>query len=253
MSARGSSSSARRAVRARWAPSVLRVTLGLALVVGLSGVALGTYVLWNNQVVAEAGPSLAVPTPGDGTGSVSRSTVASISGDPSQQTQTSTPSAPTTTVTTEAATSTNTTATATANPATPAPASNANSYEQQVFALTNAQRTTNGCPVLTWNSTLATVARAHSQDMATKNYCDHNSLNGTTTPAQRLTAAGYVWRQMAENIAAGQATPADVVATWMGSAGHRANVLNCSLKDIGVGFATGGTYGTYWTQDFGAR
>jgi uncharacterized protein YkwD len=227
------------------------VTLGLALVVGLSGVALGTYVLWNNQVVAEAGPSLAVPTPGDGTGSVSPSTVASISGDPSQQTQTSTPSAPTTTVTTEAATSTHTTATA--NPATAAPASNANSYEQQVFALTNAQRTTNGCPVLTWNSTLATAARAHSQDMATKNYFDHNSLNGTTTPAQRLTAAGYVWRQMAENIAAGQATPADVVATWMGSAGHRANILNCSLKDIGVGFATGGTYGTYWTQDFGAR
>jgi uncharacterized protein YkwD len=234
---------------------VLWVTLGLALVVGLSGVALGTYVLWNNQVVAQAGPSLGVPpsgAAGDSTGS-SPSTQTSASADPSQTTSAPAPSVPGapqtsagTKVTTKAATSVGTTAT------TAAAASNAGSYEQQVFTLTNAQRAANGCPALAWNTTLAAVARAHSQDMATKSYFDHNTLLGIT-PAQRLTAAGYTWTQMAENIAAGQATPADVVATWMGSTGHRANILNCSLKDLGVGFATGGPYGTYWTQDFGAR
>jgi uncharacterized protein YkwD len=37
----------------------------------------------------------------------------------------------------------------------------------------------------------------------------------------------------------------------MASPGHRANILNCTYRDIGVGYATGGSYGTYWTQTFG--
>ncbi|HEY8664738.1 MAG TPA: CAP domain-containing protein [Propionibacteriaceae bacterium] len=45
----------------------------------------------------------------------------------------------------------------------------------------------------------------------------------------------------------------DVMASWMNSAGHRANILNCALTELGVGYATGGTYGSYWTQDFGTR
>ncbi len=126
------------------------------------------------------------------------------------------------------------------------------SFEQQVLTLTNAQRAAVGCPALTWNATLASVARAHSQEMAAKNYFDHNSPSGTT-PAQRLSAAGYTYTQMAENIAAGQAAPADVMASWVNSAGHKANILNCSLAELGVGYATGGTYGSYWTQDFGTR
>jgi uncharacterized protein YkwD len=39
----------------------------------------------------------------------------------------------------------------------------------------------------------------------------------------------------------------------MNSAGHKANIVNCDLHELGVGFATGGSYGTYWTQDFGTR
>lgn len=130
------------------------------------------------------------------------------------------------------------------------PAADAGAYEQQVLALTNAQRTAAGCPALTWNATLASVARAHSQDMAANNYVDHNTLSGVTRE-QRITAAGYTYTQMAENIAAGQATPADVMASWMASAGHKANILNCGLTELGVGYAAGGSYGSYWTQDFG--
>jgi uncharacterized protein YkwD len=88
--------------------------------------------------------------------------------------------------------------------------------------------------------------------MATNNYFSHNSQNGKT-PFQRMTEAGYHWSMAAENIAAGQKTPQAVVTAWMNSQGHRENILNCGLKQIGVGYATSSTsrYGTYWTQDFG--
>ena len=100
------------------------------------------------------------------------------------------------------------------------------------------------------STTRITVAQAHSQDMATRNYFDHNTPEGKS-PFDRMTAAGYAFSSAAENIAAGQRTPADVVTAWMNSAGHRANILNCGLTQIGVGYATGGSYGVYWTQDFG--
>lgn len=270
MSARRSSRRARRAIRDRWVPNVLRATLGLALLVGLSGLALGTYALSGHQLAGQSGPSLAVPlsssaVTADGTGSASPDpgSAASVASDPTQQSSPSasasaSPSLTTATsrapakvtaksVTTTAAASSSTASTAAS---TSAPAADAGAYEQEVLALTNAQRTGAGCPALTWNATLASVARAHSQDMATNNYFDHNTPSGTT-PEQRITAAGYTYTQMAENIAAGQATPADVMASWMASAGHKANILNCGLTQLGVGYATGGSSGWYWTQDFG--
>jgi uncharacterized protein YkwD len=122
----------------------------------------------------------------------------------------------------------------------------------QVVTLTNAERAKAGCGPLAVNATLTAVAQAHSQDMATNNYFDHNSQDGRT-PFDRMTAAGYRYSTAAENIAAGQRTPQDVMTAWMNSPGHRANILNCALKQIGVGYATGSSsqYGVYWTQDFG--
>jgi uncharacterized protein YkwD len=122
----------------------------------------------------------------------------------------------------------------------------------QVVTLTNAERAKAGCGPLTVNATLTAVAQAHSQDMATNNYFEHNSQDGRT-PFDRMTAAGYRYSTAAENIAAGQRTPQDVMTAWMNSPGHRANILNCALKQIGVGYATNSSsrYGVYWTQDFG--
>jgi uncharacterized protein YkwD len=122
----------------------------------------------------------------------------------------------------------------------------------EVVALTNAERAQAGCGALAIDARLTAAAQAHSVDMAINNYFDHISLDGQT-PFQRIAAAGYTFSVAAENIAGGQRTPRDVVAGWMNSAGHRANILNCSLSQIGVGFATGGSYGTYWTQDFGSH
>ena len=85
--------------------------------------------------------------------------------------------------------------------------------------------------------------------MAAQNYFSHTSLDGRS-PWQRMEAQGYT-AGSGENIAAGYSTPASVMTAWMNSSGHRANILNCSSKAIGVGIGKGGSYGTYWTQDFG--
>ena len=96
------------------------------------------------------------------------------------------------------------------------------------------------------------MARAHSADMATKGYFDHTSPDGRS-PFDRMRAAGYRGNLMGENIAAGQRTAAAVETAWMNSPGHRANILNCGYKVIGIGVATRSSspYGIYWTQDFG--
>ena len=132
-------------------------------------------------------------------------------------------------------------------------------FAAEVLRLTNLTRAQGGncggvaypaAPALTWNALLATSAQAHAADMAAKNYFDHTSPNGRTF-ADRITAAGYIWRSVAENIAAGQQTPTEVVNGWIASTGHCKNIFNASLKELGVGYAQGGSYGKYWVQDFG--
>jgi uncharacterized protein YkwD len=129
--------------------------------------------------------------------------------------------------------------------AAPAPATGA---EAEVLALVNQQRSAAGCPALTASSALAGLARAHSADMRDRGYFSHDTPEGLS-PFQRADAAG-ITTMRAENIAMGQATPAEVMAAWMASPGHRSNILNCSLRTLGVGVATG-TRGPWWTQDFG--
>jgi uncharacterized protein YkwD len=125
-------------------------------------------------------------------------------------------------------------------------------FQARVVSLTNGQRRLHGCPALVANLTLTRVAQAHSADMAAHNYFSHYSRNGAS-PFVRIRAAGYRYAEAAENIAAGQNTPEVVVTAWMRSPHHRANILNCRLRQIGVGYAynPASTYRTYWTQDFG--
>jgi uncharacterized protein YkwD len=120
----------------------------------------------------------------------------------------------------------------------------------QIVELTNAERAKAGCAPLAVDPRLTAAAQAHSADLAAGSYFSHDSRDGRT-PFQRIAAAGYDYSVAAENIAAGQRTAQDVTAGWMKSPGHRANILNCSLVHIGVGYTAGGAYGTYWTQDFG--
>lgn len=126
--------------------------------------------------------------------------------------------------------------------------------EMQVYQLTNQERQARGLYLYAWNDTLAGAARAHSQDMGNRGYFDHNTPEGVT-PGQRITAAGYTWSACAENIAAGQTSPAEVMQSWMNSSDHRANILATTCCDLGVGYArvSGSRYTHYWTQKFAKR
>lgn len=117
----------------------------------------------------------------------------------------------------------------------------------QVLALVNQERAAAGCRPVSADDGLAAVAGAHSADMRDRGYFDHVNLSGQD-PFDRADAAGVAAR--AENIARGQADAAEVMKSWMSSAGHRANILDCSLTRLGVGVADGGG-GPWWTQLFG--
>lgn len=127
----------------------------------------------------------------------------------------------------------------------------------EVLRLTNAARAhrrtcgTTSYPAakaLSWNATLATVAARHSAEMAAKNYFSHTSARGLS-PFTRIKRAHYSYRAAGENIAAGYRTPAAVVKAWLASPGH-CRIMMSAYTQLGVGFATGGDYGTYWTADF---
>ncbi len=122
---------------------------------------------------------------------------------------------------------------------------------KQVIVLVNAERKKVGCAPVRTGTALGTAARLHSVDMARYSYFSHTSRDGRS-PWQRIRAQKYYWGS-AENIAAGQTSAKSVMAAWMKSSGHRRNILNCSNKALGVGVARGGSYGIYWTQDFGTR
>jgi len=145
-----------------------------------------------------------------------------------------------------------TTGTAAVGVSTAGVATAAPSSEEQVLSLTNGERGAAGCPALTADAQLGAAAKRHNDEMARTGNFSHTGADGST-PAQRVTDAGYTYRATAENIAMGQGTAEEVVGAWMASEGHRANILNCELRDLGVAFTTDAGGRTYWTQEFGAR
>ncbi|MFJ5673711.1 CAP domain-containing protein [Streptomyces sp. NPDC093097] len=124
-------------------------------------------------------------------------------------------------------------------------------YAQKVVELVNAQRAQHGCRPLTVDAHIQKAAQAHSDDMAARNYYDHNSPEGVD-PGTRMTNAGFNWQSWGENIFKSPTDPATAVDGWMNSPGHRANILNCSFTSTGVGVNLSSN-GPWWTQDFGTR
>lgn len=120
----------------------------------------------------------------------------------------------------------------------------------EVVALTNDERRARGLVVLTADRRLAAAAQAHNDDMVRRGFFAHECPDGSSV-AERVRAAGYAFSLVAENLAAGQRTPAEVVQGWLDSPGHRANLLHRDVRQIGVGRTEGGPYGTTWTQVFG--
>lgn len=122
--------------------------------------------------------------------------------------------------------------------------------------LVNEERNKQNLPPLKRNRDLDYAARYHARDMAEDGYFNHDSYDGGVIVCGWSTRVGKFytgWNSLAENIAAGYATPEDVMRGWMNSSGHRANILSSSNREIGVGYWPGGSYGKYWVQDFGRR
>ncbi len=114
----------------------------------------------------------------------------------------------------------------------------------------NKERAAAGCSPVTANDKLTRAADDYSDVMASSGVMSHTGPDGSTMTS-RVEAAGYQWSTLGENIARGQADAASVMDSWMNSQGHRANILNCSFKELGVGVHVGDG-GPWWTQDFGA-
>jgi uncharacterized protein YkwD len=120
----------------------------------------------------------------------------------------------------------------------PAPV-NAAQVRAATLCLLNAERARNGAAPLSQNILLQHAAELHSLDMAKRRYFEHNDPDGVH-PEARIVQAGYPPILVGENLAWGElakSTPASIVALWMHSPGHRANVLRPGFREIGIGFA----------------
>ena len=118
----------------------------------------------------------------------------------------------------------------------------------EVLKLVNEERAQVGCSAVSANSALADLAQDFSEDMAARGFFDHTDPTGAS-PWDRAAKAG-ITDLGGENIARGQADAAAVMEAWMNSPGHKANILNCDFKTLGVGVHFGAG-GPWWTQDFG--
>ena len=130
------------------------------------------------------------------------------------------------------------------------------------LCLINAERRAHGVKPVRHDAKLYRAAIRHSRDMVAKRYFAHNSRSGARFSA-RIASTGWMngrgrWA-VGENLGWGsgtQATPRSIVAAWMHSAGHRANLLNPRYHVIGIGIASGAPAGSNggmtYTTDFGS-
>ena len=121
----------------------------------------------------------------------------------------------------------------------------------RLLSLTNDIRVANNLNPLVFDDRLQHAAWKHAKDMADRDFFDHNTPDGVTV-SDRVTAEGYQWRAVAENIAAGRSTVDDTLNDWMDSDGHRANILNGNYEHSGMAMYTdpNSNWKNYYVQVF---
>jgi uncharacterized protein YkwD len=144
-------------------------------------------------------------------------------------------------------------------------ASNLDAVRAATLCLVNVERTSRGESALRPDGELQRAAQSHSASMAANDYFEHDGRGGDT-PLSRLRATGYIFSShigyaIGENIGWGTlwlASPKAIVASWMASPGHRANILDKTFRDSGIGVSphpiaslARGQAGAVYTQDFG--
>lgn len=122
-------------------------------------------------------------------------------------------------------------------------------YKAQVVALMNQERAAAGVGGISQNASLDAVAQIRAQEIVQS--FSHTRPNGSSCFTV-LDENGIAYMTAGENIAAGYGDPASVMNGWMNSEGHRANILNGSFGQVGIGYYTdpNSGYGTYWVQIF---
>ena len=121
------------------------------------------------------------------------------------------------------------------------------SFARQVVQLVNEERAKNGLAPLTIHTGAEQAAAVRAKEIQTSFSHTRPDGSGFSTA---LTQAGVSYTTSGENIAYGQQTPQAVMEAWMNSAGHRANILNASFRQIGVGHVRSASGVSYWTQLF---
>ncbi|NJQ02632.1 CAP domain-containing protein [Streptomyces zingiberis] len=118
----------------------------------------------------------------------------------------------------------------------------------EVLNLVNQARADAGCPAVTADARLDAAAGKYSDAMADSGNFSHTGTDGSTVD-QRVEREGYRWSAVGENIAKGQPDAGAVMDAWMNSEGHRANILNCGFREMGLGVEERAG-GPWWTQVF---
>ncbi|BBH68517.1 hypothetical protein ACTI_52020 [Actinoplanes sp. OR16] len=197
----------------------------------------------------EPSPAASLEASPSATASASAPASASASASAPSPSASRTPSkSPTATVAAKARPKTSKTATPTKTTAAPAVDE---SVAAEILRLVNTERQAAGCDGLTTESRLEAAAQKHSQLQADQNTMSHQ-LPGEASMGDRVTAEGYRWRSVGENVAAGYTSAESVMEGWMNSPGHKANILNCGYEQLGVGLASSSSGTKYWTQNFAA-
>jgi uncharacterized protein YkwD len=148
-------------------------------------------------------------------------------------------------------------------PFDPPAVAEANGVAERVLALVNQARSQarrcgsesfSPAGPLALNAQLTQAAAVHAQSMARFGYLEHHGRDGSS-PADRISRAGYNWRSVGENVAMGQTTPERVVQEWLKSPEHCSNIMEARFTEMGVAFAvnTASEGGIYWAQTFGRR
>lgn len=123
----------------------------------------------------------------------------------------------------------------------------------ELLELVNEERKRHGLHLVSIHPRLTRVAELHNADQAMKLVSlSHVGADGSGLK-QRLKREGYMLRYAAENVAAGQTSPKRVHTSWMRSAGHRKNVLNPNVRELGMCVGHGADGRLFWTQVFGSR
>lgn len=138
------------------------------------------------------------------------------------------------------------------NPGPPASEpEDAAAMRRQLLDQINQERAKRGLTTLSLSGTLAQVAEYHTSRMIDGNFFAHVDPYDRSTVGTRAAKFDYPYLKVGENLAAGQNSPAEVMADWLKSTGHRDNLFDADYREIGVAVLDGGRFGRYWAVELG--